>query len=267
MTKKNTSIKKRDYEYQKLANGGLIVKLGKGKFDSFGPSNLGLGDLRIESTPTDSIAAVFDLAGFTNFCKQIEPHLSVPIFLNNFLDWLFDEIKSQLRNEEDGDNVKLWCPLPFYTKFMGDGLLVLWDVSSISEANRLNIIVACLNICKQYKKDFYPRLRKIVSEPPTILRCGLARGTVLSVGNGSDYVGSCINMAARLQKINGATFAFNRRGINLERDTAVVKRIKASLVIAEVDVRGIGEHELVAILKTEYNELSDESKALFKVLD
>ena len=39
----------------------------------------------------------------------------------------------------------------------------------------------------------------IVSEPPPVLRCGLARGTVFSVGNRSDFVGSCINMAARLQ--------------------------------------------------------------------
>ena len=56
-------------------------------FDRFNPSILGLGSLNSVAAATDSIAAIFDLAGFTNFCKQIEPHLSVPVFLNLFLDW------------------------------------------------------------------------------------------------------------------------------------------------------------------------------------
>ena len=267
MSEKNAPIKKDDYKYQKTPNGSVIVKLAKSKFDSFGPSNLGLGDLQVESSPTEAMAAVFDLAGFTTFCKQIEPHLSVPTFLNSFLNWLFDEIKSEMRNKDEEDNIKLWCPLPFYTKFMGDGLLVLWDVSSISEANRRNIIISCRNICIHYRTTFYPKLRKIVSEPPAILRCGLSRGTVFSVGNGGDYVGSCINMAARLQKINGTSFAFNRRGMNLEEDNEPTRKFNEIFLIAEVDIRGIGEHELVAILRSEHKELSPENQSLFRLLE
>ena len=73
-----------------------IKMLSKMVYDSFDSSILGLGDIKKASVATDAIAAVFDLAGFTNFCKQIEPHLSVPIFLSQFLDWLIGEIKKEM---------------------------------------------------------------------------------------------------------------------------------------------------------------------------
>jgi class 3 adenylate cyclase len=244
-----------------------LTKLSKEEFDSFGPSNLGLGDLTLDSVPTDAIAAVFDLAGFTNFCKQIEPHLVVPTFLNRFLNWLFNDIKSEMFEKETKGSVSLWCPLPFYTKFMGDGLLVLWSASNLTDRTRRNIISSCYNICIHYKRDFYPLMRRIVSDPPAILRCGIARGTVFSVGNGGDFVGSCINMAARLQKLSGTTFAFNRRGINMEdSDGDVAKQFINNYIITEVDIRGIGQHELVAIRKLEYEGLSKENKAFFKLV-
>ena len=104
-------------------------------------------------------------------------------------------------------------------KFMGDGLLVLWDVSRPDENARRNIIITGREICLRYARDFYPQLGSKVSDPPKILRCGLARGTVYSVGNGNDFVGSCINMAARIQKLPGTTFAFNRRGVVIDEPT------------------------------------------------
>lgn len=38
-------------------------------FDRFNPSLLGLGALTSEAVSTDAIAAMFDLDGFTTFCK------------------------------------------------------------------------------------------------------------------------------------------------------------------------------------------------------
>src|SRR5689334_10170187 len=74
-------------------DGKTRTLLSSDAWDRFNTSLLGVGDLTEEAKSTDAIAAVFDLEGFTNFCKQIEPHLSVPSFLNEFLSWLFDEIK------------------------------------------------------------------------------------------------------------------------------------------------------------------------------
>ena len=232
-------------------------------FERFNPSILGLGKLTSAAAATDSIAAIFDLAGFTNFCKQIEPHLSVPVFLNLFLDWLMNQIRAELVYKQYDEGVALLGPLPFFVKFMGDGLLVLWDVSRPDENARRNIIVTGREICLRYSRDFYPQLGAKVSDPPKVLRCGLARGTVYSVGNGNDFVGSCINMAARIQKLPGTTFAFNRRGIDID-DPSVDDFFKTRVVVKKMAVRGIGENELVCILKSEFEAMNPEDQSYYR---
>ena len=231
-------------------------------YDRFNPSLLGLGSLSSEAVSTDSVAAMFDLEGFTTFCKQIEPHLSVPVFLNAFLEWLMEQIKSEMKYQEFPEGVALWGPLPFFIKFMGDGLLVLWDVSRSDDNARRNIIVTAREICLRYSQEFFPHIEAIVSEPPPVLRCGLARGTVFSVGNRSDFVGSCINMAARLQKLPGATFAFNRRGINID-DPEAASFFRDEIVVKRTAVRGIGEKELVCIPKFEFSNMSEADRATY----
>ncbi len=231
-------------------------------FDRFNPSILGLGKLTSAAESTDAIAAFFDLEGFTTFCKQIEPHLSVPVFLSEFLGWLMNQIKAEMMHQEYDDGISLWGPLPFFVKFMGDGLMVLWNVSRPDENARRNIIVAGREICLRYSREFYPLLESKVSEPPQVLRCGLARGTVFSVGNGNDYVGSCINIAARLQKLPGTTFAFSRRGINIDDPTAV-EFFKEHVVVKRMSVRGIGDKELVCVLRSELEALRPEDRTHF----
>jgi class 3 adenylate cyclase len=240
--------------------------LSKSAYDAFGLSLLGLGDITKPSKPVDAIAAVFDLEGFTNFCKQIEPHLSVPLFLSEFLSWLLDDIKKEMTKRTYKEGAHLWCPLPFLVKFLGDGLLVLWDVGASSDdVQRRNVVVSARAICDHYHSQFLPRIYGKVVEPPTALRCGLARGTVYSVGDGNDYVGSCINMAARLQKIPGSTFAFNRRGFDLE-DSITVEFFKTQIVVKQMAVRGIRDNELIALLKDEYAAMSPRDKKQFRDL-
>lgn len=236
--------------------------LKKEALDSFNASVLGLGDLTKESSATDTIAAVFDLEGFTNFCKQIEPHLSVPLFLSKFLDWLMEQLKREMIQETIDSGSKLWSPLPFFSKFMGDGLLVLWDASEATPMQRLNIIISAQSICGKYQSEFHKAIRAKVSEPPPVLRCGLARGTVYSVGEQNDYVGSCINMAARLQKLPGLTFAFNQRGFDLEKQKN--DYFTKNYVTKTLAVRGIGDSELVCVLTTEYAALRQKDKKDFR---
>jgi class 3 adenylate cyclase len=146
---------------------------------------------------------------------------------------------------------------------MGDGLLVLWDVSRPDENARRNIIITGREICLRYTRDFCPLISTKVTEAPTVLRCGLARGTIYSVGNGNDFVGSCINMAARIQKLPGTSFAFNRRGINIDDPTAD-EFFKSRIAVKKMAVRGIGENELVCILKSEYEAMSEDERAHYR---
>ncbi|MGL6042011.1 MAG: hypothetical protein ACRC01_12555 [Deefgea sp.] len=234
-------------------------------FDRFNASMLGLGNLTLESAPTDAIAAVFDLEGFSQFCNQIDPHLSVPSFLHPFLSWLMDELRNQMKQKDEEEGVALWCPLPFFTKFLGDGLLVIWSSKGLSQAAMRNVIASTWSICKKYQTDFLPSLKSRVVEPPTRLRVGLARGTVYSVGEGNDYVGSCINMAARMQKLPGISFAFNRRGFDLE-DSRTTSFFTDHIITRAVAVRGIGEGELVCILRNQYEKMKSADKKLYREL-
>jgi class 3 adenylate cyclase len=196
-----------------------------------------VGDLTQPATATDTIAAVFDLEGFTNFCKQIEPQLAVPLFLSEFLTWLMDGVKQTRLREVKPKGYWLYSPLPFFVKFMGDGILFLWDSSVMNDAIRRNVVLSLNRVCVRYVNKFLPQVRKKVVEPPGYLRCGIARGTVFSVGNGDDFVGSCINMAARIQKLPGTRFAFNRRGFDLESPSRA-KFFKDDIVVKLVSIRG-----------------------------
>jgi len=224
---------------------------------------LGLGDISKQSAPTDAIAAVFDLQGFTNFCKQIEPHLSVPRFLNEFLGWLLNQIKQEMTEKQHDAGVQLYCPLPFLIKFLVDGLLVLWDSSAMSNTARRNVIVSGTEICEAYAKSFFPTISKEIVDPPPVLRCGMARGTVYSVGDGNDFVGSCINMAARLEKLSGVTFAFNKRGFDL-KDPDANEFFATGIVVKKVAIRGIGSGELIGILKQEFESMKSADRKQFR---
>ncbi|HYF19242.1 MAG TPA: hypothetical protein VEA40_15345 [Ramlibacter sp.] len=138
---------------------------------------------------------------------------------------------------------------------------MLWDASYTDEESRQNIVIACSDICDEYIDDFLPSVSRLV-DPPPVLRCGIARGAVYSVGNGNDYVGTCINMAARLQKIAGATFAFNCRGFNLD-DPDADKFFKKDIVVKTMSIRGIGQGERVALLRSEYTRMTRAERQQF----
>ncbi len=124
-----------------------------------------------------------------------------------------------------------------------------------------NIVVSAYEICQQYIVDFYPKISKKIISPPNRLRCGIARGVVYSVGNGSDYVGPCINMASRLQKLNSLSVCFSRRGLNPE---VMVKSYREIFTVKKVEIRGIGDDELVCVVKSEFEKLAKNDQEAFK---
>ena len=239
-----------------------IALLDNEKFAKFNPQLLGLGNIGLPSTQIEAIAAVFDLSGFTSFCSQVDPHLAVPEYLNRFLSWLFDEIKKEHLAESHKEGKELYCDLPFLAKFLGDGVLFLWDVRDMGETAIRNVVVSLKNICFSYGDEFYPKIRMEVVAPPKLLRCGIARGKVFSVGNGQDYVGPCINIASRLQKMGQLTFCFSRRGFDMSKHQ--VESVRRDFVEKCVTIPGIGERELVWVVKKEFDNLPQKEKVLFK---
>jgi len=239
-----------------------LVTLTGEQFDRFNPAALDLGDVSLPSKQVEALAAMFDLSGFTNFCSQVDPHLAVPEYLSRFLNWLFGEIKEGLlRESHEGDKI-LWASLPFLAKFTGDGVLFLWNTKDMGGAEICNVVTSLWEICANYEREFYPIIKRLVAQPPKVLRCGISRGMVVSVGDGEDYVGPCINIAARLQKLSSLTFCFSRRGFDIEKHMPEETAMK--YVLKSVALRGIGEDELVWVRGEEFDNLRDEDKALFR---
>ena len=239
-----------------------IKLLDNEKFERFNPHLLSLGNIGLPSKQVEAIAAVFDLSGFTNFCNQVDPHLVVPEYLSRFLDWLFNEVRKSFVQKSYKEGKKLWADLPFLAKFLGDGVLFLWDAQDMSEVAIRNVVIALTDICGAYKLRFYPTIKTVVSDPPDALRSGIARGRVFSVGNRQDYVGPCINIASRLQKLSNLTVCCSRKGFDFQKSPH--KSVRQSFIEKRVAIRGIGENELIWVLKKEFDRLPEKEKELFR---
>jgi hypothetical protein len=228
----------------------------KSELQNFTPEIIGLGNIR-SVVSKDCLVAVLDLEGFSTFCNARDPHLFVPKFLDEFLTWITGELRAAdgvcVTSDEDA---ALRHPLPIYTKFLGDGLLVLWDLTGHPDEIVDRISETCRLTTEQYRETFVPSARNSLSlEVPLRLRCGVARGNVLSI-DGNDFVGPCINAAARLQSLPGITFAVSSHGLSTHfRKHADYKRITANL-------RGIGK-EMVYVLKTELESLDPRFASLY----
>lgn len=248
--------------YLTIKDGDKTVHITKKEaFDKFNQDILGLGNIENKSKQINALSVIFDLEGFTEFCKQIDPHLAVPEYLSEFLKWIFYEIRLGTIEKPYEKGYSTWADLPFLTKYLGDGILFLWNTENMSDNAIRNVVVTMNDICINYKERFFPKISKGIISPPPKLRCGIARGIIYSVGDGDDFVGPCINMSSRLQKLSSLTFSFSRRGIdpNLMGDG-----YKSRFLIKKVDIRGIGPKELVCVLKDEFNKMQEADKKIFK---
>lgn len=252
---------------EKLYGTGFSLNsITQKEFDSFNPELLGLGDLSKDGEYINALAAFLDLQGFTDFCNQLDSHLVIPEFVRRYTNWLFNEIAEQFKEGSVEGRVKIWGSLPFYAKFLGDGILFLWNTDNcIGKHGIINVISRLLHITQKYKTDFIPEIQKHVSKPPLSLRCGISRGQIISLGTGQDYVGSCINMASRLQKISLLTFAVSRRGFDLSPDPN--SGLNKRLVLKKIKIQGIGNDELIYILKSEYTKLTAKEKKVFNDIE
>lgn len=254
-----------EFKYNPITreDGHIRNSLSREEFESFNSNILGLGDISQDGKIIQALVAIFDLQGFTNFFNQTDPHIVIPEYLSKFLSWLFNQISLIVKIEEQDDQVIIRGNLPFFAKFLGDGLLFIWDSDQILGKKGIgNIIVALRIICNRYINNFLPEINRCVSKAPKILRCGIARGQIISIGNGQDFVGPCINIASRLQKLGKISFAFHRKGFDIEE--GMRPAAKDRFILKRIPIAGIGEDELVYIPKDEFGKLSAKEKNIFK---
>jgi class 3 adenylate cyclase len=239
------------------ANKSALSIIKKKKLKKFSPVLLGLGDVSQESEQIEAICCIVDLAGFTKFCSQVDPYLAIPELLHGFLEWIYKEILDESIKDRFPQGATLYTDLPMMSKFLGDGVLFLWDVKKWPQFKIINLIAVMNNIRIHYKSKFYPEILKRTSCPPAVLRCGIARGHVYSVGDGNDFVGPCINIASRLQKYGKFTFAVAQRG---------VPKLDENYILISGAIRGVSDGENIYVLRREFEKLEKEERAKYKVL-
>lgn len=254
-----------DYKQGKLDGRETYTTITRAGYESFAPAllGLGLGDISSDAKVMNALAAVFDLEGFTSFCGQSDPHLVIPEYLTSFLDWLFKSIRERFTKAERGDTMFLASSLPFFAKFMGDGVLFLWDTEHAGGMTGIGNIAICLSdIRARYEERFLPKADAAYSKTPRRLRLGIARGQVFSIGNGSDCVGPCINIAARLQKLGSLPFAISRKGFMPEK--CFSSEMQKLFTVVKTPLRGVGDDETIIVLKSDLHALPIDQKKLFR---
>lgn len=257
-------MSKREPKYTQRGDEKGRFALRKSIFKKFGPSILGLEDILANKETFEALAVIVDLKDFTVFCDQRDPHLVVPRFVKSFLEWLFKKLSDELLIEAVGDKVVLWSHLPFFGKFLGDGVLFLWDVTDIGCEAKRSIVQSFDVICDDYETKFLPSLKKHISTPPPKLRCGIAQGQVTSIANGGDFVGLCINIASRLQKLadGSFSFAFTQKGLELEAGTDWHESRDFRLI--KIPIRGMSKDERIYVLNSEFRKLSKDLKRAYR---
>lgn len=231
------------------------------QLENFNPKILELGDIKTKSNQVPAIVAIYDLSGFTNFCNQRDPQLCVPEFLSDFLEWLFKDIKREFSKRKENNGRIYWTDLPFFAKFMGDGVLFLWDAAGMQDVFMCNILISLRSIGINYAMEFVEKVKDRYKAVPEEMRCAVTCGAVYSVGNGKDYVGPCINLASRLLKYSNINFSFSRTGFNFE--IGMVKVTRKNYIVKSAAIRGMGEKELVGIHAEDFENLGDKARKLY----
>jgi hypothetical protein len=211
----------------------------------FNPTMLDLGDISTPCQEREAIAAVFDLTGFTAFCNQVDSYLAIPRFLNDFLEWFFKKVREGLTEVNYGNRSMLMAELPFMVKFLGDGLLLLWNARRMTEGQICRVAATLYQICHSYRQEFYPQMSMTVNKPPKVLRCGVARG--------------------KISKVHTLSFCFPHRGFQV-REHMPVEYLRL-FTPKYVSIRGVGENELVWVVKEEFEGLPEKSKVMFRNLE
>jgi class 3 adenylate cyclase len=214
---------------------------------------------------------VFDLEGFTQFMNQ--PGVD-DYHITEYLNVVFKSIDVCLLGgtpfwaEYDE---KRWVPFseveryskPAHVKFLGDGALYLWMRPFNNSDFELDFILFLMNRLATLKTDFADVIEQCPEEIqafnlPERIRFGFARGTIYElspqpslVESKNEYVGSCINLASRLQNY------CPQLGFIASAQLAIPKSVldeHGYMIVSARKIRGF-QAEKVIVIRDEYESL------------
>ena len=220
---------------------------------------------------------VFDLEGFTQFANQsgVDDY-----HITEYLNIVFKSIDVCLFGGEpfwaeyDDPTWESFGRIerfakPTQVKFMGDGALYLWTRPFSNSDFKLEFILCLMNRLASLKQDFGNVVELCSDEiqafnVPERLRFGFASGTVyelsgqiLAAKSQKEYVGSCINLASRLQNycpelgfIASARLAIAKSALDKQ----------GYMIVSAKKIRGF-QREKVIVIRDEYESLSSSTKA------
>jgi class 3 adenylate cyclase len=133
--------------------------------------------------PCSILAFVVDMRGFTAFCEN--PRIESP-YVSALLTGFYELLQRAVGRYP-----------PDFTKYLGDGMLSLWNISQIDSSiaikHGLNGLFSLFSDYKQFRK--HPAF---VHGAPEQLAAGVAYGLGSMMIGHSDYTGRPINLASRL---------------------------------------------------------------------
>lgn len=151
------------------------------------------------------IVAIFDVSGFTEFFNSIHINKNIVTtsFINGLLYWFHYRFE------------KYYTFRPVFSKFLGDGILMIWEPGH-QEMHKREVI-SLMNLCwdmvasdDSFESEYIPEFKRKVGEGrrityPSKLKVGLSLGHAVKYVKGrkaSDYISECINTASRLVKFH-----------------------------------------------------------------
>jgi class 3 adenylate cyclase len=215
--------------------------------------------------PSVGLALVFDISGFTNFFNKPDIQDYITDYINKIIDCveicIWGGKSFWLEDKQHIDKLKL---VPVMRKFLGDGMLYVWENDENDSFSRGNFKMSLLNRLWSVQKYFEEINNSLYDHMPTgdlpvAVKFGVAQGTVykLTENDGTiDYIGPCINLASRLVKYCPAINFIASTRVKLPID--YLKSNGYMRVIA-IELRSF-EKEIVIVEMDDYKLVSDYDK-------
>lgn len=216
--------------------------------------------------PSNGLALVFDVSGFTNFFNKPD----IQDYITDYVNQIIDCVEICIWGGEafwlspDRREVKPLGFKPSLRKFLGDGVLYVWEDDENKNLSKSNFKIALINRLWNLQNSIELINDMILSympvaDLPTNVKFGLAQGSVYKLTENDDsvdYIGPCINLASRLVKYcAGINFIASTR---LRVSKEYISKYNYIRIIAK-ELRSF-EKEIVIIDKNDYERLSDDEK-------
>ncbi|GHB91884.1 adenylate/guanylate cyclase domain-containing protein [Cerasicoccus arenae] len=152
---------------------------------------------RIEfGIPCEVLTTIIDMRGFSAFCEQ--PQIESPYTCG--LMYAFYQVVEQRFNKFRPDLIK----------YLGDGVLTLWETTYEDRAAALDVCLTGLRELQE-RWDIVRRAPQFSHGAPSEVAVGLSFGLASQIPGADDYIGRPINVASRLCSVcNGSEILIDR---------------------------------------------------------